>query len=351
MKRVGNLWSNIIDFDNLLFASCKAQKGKRFQENVLRFNYDLEAELFDIRDELMEKTYQPGEYKTFEIYEPKKRMISAAPYRDRVVHNALCNVIEPIFEKSFIYDSYANRKEKGTHKALDRFIKYFRSSQYVLKCDIVKYFPSIDHEILKNLLRRKIKCKDTLWLINLIIDNSNPQIPANEYFEGDDLFTPFERKKGLPIGNLTSQFFANIYLNQLDHFIKDELGIKKYVRYVDDFAIFSHDKHFLKKLRQKIEMKLEKYRLRIHPVKSRITRVKYGENFLGFRIFPNKIRVKSDNLRRARRRMKDLQDDYKNGLKGMDEIGQSIQSWVSHLNYGDTYRLRKDIFRKLVFNQ
>ena len=351
MKRVGNLWSNIIDFDNLLFAARKAQKGKRFQENVLRFNYDLEAELFDIQDELMEKTYQPGEYKTFEIYEPKKRMISAAPYRDRVVHHALCNVIEPIFEKSFIYDSYANRKEKGTHKALDRFVKYFRSSQYVLKCDIVKYFPSIDHEILKNLLRRKIKCKDTLWLISLIIDNSNPQIPANEYFEGDDLFTPFERKKGLPIGNLTSQFFANIYLNQLDHFIKDELGIKKYVRYVDDFAVFSDDKLFLKKLRQKIELELEKYRLRIHPVKSQITHVTYGENFLGFRIFPNKIRVKSDNLRRARRRMKNLQDDYKNGLKGMDEIGQSIQSWVSHLNYGDTYRLRKDIFRNLVFSQ
>ena len=351
MKRIGNLWHKIICFENLLTASKKAQKGKRFQENVLRFNYDLEAELFDIRDELMEKTYQPGEYKTFEIYEPKKRMISASPYRDRVVHNALCNVIEPIFEKSFIYDSYANRKEKGTHKALDRFVKYFRSSQYVLKCDIVKYFPSIDHEILKNLLRRKIKCENTLWLINLIIDNSNPQIPANEYFEGDDLFTPFERKKGLPIGNLTSQFFANIYLNQLDHFIKDELGIKKYVRYVDDFAVFSDDKLFLKELRQKIELELEKYRLRIHPVKSQITHATYGENFLGFRIFPNKIRVKSDNLRRARRRMKDLQDDYKNGLKGMDEIGQSIQSWVSHLNYGDTYRLRKDIFRKLVFSQ
>ena len=351
MKRTGNLWHKIIGFENLLTASKKAQKGKRFQENVLRFNYDLEAELFDIRAELMEKTYQPGEYKTFEIYEPKKRMISAAPYRDRVVHHALCNVIEPIFDKSFIYDSYANRKEKGTHKALDRFVKYFRSSQYVLKCDIVKYFPSIDHEILKNLLRRKIKCKDTLWLINLIIDNSNPQIPANEYFEGDDLFTPFERKKGLPIGNLTSQFFANIYLNQLDHFIKDELGIKKYVRYVDDFAVFSDDKLFLKKLRQKIELELEKYRLRIHPVKSQITHATYGENFLGFRIFPNKIRVKSDNLRRARRRMKDLQDDYKNGLKGMDEIGQSIQSWVSHLNYGDTYRLRKDIFRNLVFSQ
>jgi len=349
MKRTGNLWHKIIGFENLLTASKKAQKGKRFQENVLRFNYDLEAELFDIRAELMEKTYQPGEYKTFEIYEPKKRMISAAPYRDRVVHHALCNVIEPIFDKSFIYDSYANRKEKGTHKALDRFVKYFRSSQYVLKCDIVKYFPSIDHEILKNLLSRKIKCKNTLWLIDLIIDNSNPQIPVNEYFAGDGIFTPFERKKGLPIGNLTSQFFANIYLNQLDHFIKDELGIKKYVRYVDDFAIFCDDKLFLKKLRQKIEMKLEKYRLRIHPVKSRITCVKYGENFLGFRIFPDRIRVSNGNLRRARKRLMEMKLDYGKGVKNFDDVCQSIQSWISHLEYGNTYRLREKIFENLAF--
>jgi len=351
MKRIGNLWAKIIEFDNLLLASQKAQKGKRFKENVLPFNFALETELFQLQKELREKAYQPGAYKAFEITEPKKRMISAAPYRDRVVHHALCNVIEPLFEKTFIYDSYANRKGKGTHKALDRFVKYSRSSQHVLQCDIVKYFPSIDHEILKNLIRRKIKCKDTLWLIDLIIDNSNPQTPMNEYFPGDNLFTPFERKRGLPIGNLTSQFFANIYLNQFDHFIKDELGVKKYVRYVDDFAIFSDNKKVLNDLRQKIELALEKYRLQIHPIKSQITRVKFGENFLGFRIFPDRIRVKSDNLRRARKRLKKMQLDFKNGNKDLTEIGQSVQSWVSHLDYGDTYRLRETIFKNLVFSR
>ena len=323
-----------------------------FVLNKYETNFDilLEIELFQLQKELREKTYQPGAYKTFEINEPKKRMISAAPYRDRVVHHALCNIIEPIFDKTFIYDSYANRKGKGTHKALDRFVKYFRSSQFVLKCDIVKYFPSIDHEILKNLIRRKIKCKDTLWLIDLIINNSNPQTPRNEYFSGDTLFTPFERKRGLPIGNLTSQFFANIYLNQLDHFIKDELGIKRYVRYVDDFAIFSHDKMYLSALRKNIEIKLEEYRLRIHPVKSQITQVKFGENFLGFRIFPDRIRVKSDNLRRARKRLQKMELDYKNGNIDLKEIGQSVQSWVSHLDYGDTYCLKENIFNKLVFS-
>ena len=267
-----------------------------------------------------------------------------------MVHHALCNIIEPIFEKTFIYDSYANRKRKGTHKALDRFVKYYRSSEYVLKCDIVKYFPSIDHEILKTLIRKKIKCKDTLQLIDLIIDNSNPQTPINEYFEGDDLFTPFERKRGLPIGNLTSQFFANIYLNEFDHFIKDELGIKKYVRYVDDFAIFLDDNIKLNKLRMKIENKLSEYRLNIHKIKSRITDVIYGEDFLGFRIYPEKIRVKSGNLKRARKRMKILQYNYKNGIVSLAEITQSIQSWIAHLKYGDTYRLREEIFKNLVFN-
>lgn len=349
MKRIGNLWNEVIAFDNLLVATQKAQKGKRFQENVLQFNFDLEIELFKIQTELKNKTYQPGEYKTFEIHEPKKRLISAAPYRDRVVHHALCNVIEPIFNKTFIYDSYANRNGKGTHKALDRFVNYFRTSKYVLKCDIVKYFPSIDHQILKLLIRRKIKCKDTLWLIDLIIDNSNPQIPINEYFAGDDLFTPFERKRGLPIGNLTSQFFANVYLSEFDHFIKDELGIKKYVRFVDDFAIFADEKSVLTDLRKKIEKRIENYRLRIHPIKSQITHVQYGENFLGFRIFPDKIRVRSENLRRARIRLRNLQADYQNGVKSLDEIGQSIQSWIAHLKYGNTYRLRVKIFENFVF--
>jgi retron-type reverse transcriptase len=266
MKRHGNLWNKIISFENLCHAARNAKRGKRYQENVLAFNYNLEDELFKLRDELEEKSYQPGDYRTFRIYEPKPRMISAAPYRDRVVHHALCNVIAPIFEKTFIRDSYANRLGFGTHRALRRFTEFARSSKYILQCDIRKYFPSIDHEILKEIIRRKIKCIDTLWLIEKIIDNSNKQEPHIVYFSGDNIFTPHERRRGLPIGNLTSQFFANIYLNGFDHFVKEKLKTEKYLRYVDDFALFGDDKMFLADSRTAIEEYLETLRLKIHPV-------------------------------------------------------------------------------------
>jgi retron-type reverse transcriptase len=351
MKRINHIWDKIITYENLYNAQKKARLGKRNKDYCADFDFNLECELFKLQNELENKTYKPGKYKTFEISEPKKRLISAAPYRDRVVHHALCNIIEPIFEKTFIYDSYANRKGKGTHKALDRFVKYFRSSKFVLKCDIVKYFPSIDHEILKSLIRRKVKCKNTLWLIDLIIDNSNPQTPINEYFSGDNLFTPLERKRGLPIGNLTSQFFANIYLNEFDHFVKDGLGIKKYVRYVDDFVIFSNCKSTLNRIRKHIEFKLAEYRLKIHKIKSRITNTNYGENFLGFRVFKNKIRIRNINLALAKKRFRNLQLDYSAGTKNIGEITQSVRSWVSHLEYGDTFRLRENIFKDIVFSK
>ena len=302
MKRFGNLWPQIIDFTNLLHAARKAQKGKRFRPNVLDFNYNLEPELQTLQTELASKTYRPGKYRTFEIKEPKPRMISAAPYRDRVVHHALCNVIVPLIEPSFIFDTYANREGKGTHLALKRFTRYARSSQYVLQCDIQKYFPSIDHEILKACLRRKIKCPDTLWLIDTIIDGSNEQIPAAFHFQDDDLLSPLAHRRGLPIGNLTSQFFANVYLTGFDHFVKETLGAKKYLRYVDDFALFSNDRDFLVAARQAMEDYLDTLRLKIHPIKSHISRTQHGANFLGFRIFPDRIRVRTENLRRARRR-------------------------------------------------
>ena len=189
MKRFGNLWSKIINFENLYLASHKAQKGKRFRENILEFNDKLENNLFQLQHELQTKTYQPGEYHSFRIYDPKPRLISAAPYRDRIIHHALCNIITPLIDKTFIHDSYANREGYGTHRALKRFTHFARSSQYVLQCDIKKYFPSIDHEILKQQINRKIKCQDTLWLINAIIDNSNLQEPIDNYFLEDDIST------------------------------------------------------------------------------------------------------------------------------------------------------------------
>jgi retron-type reverse transcriptase len=268
MKRSGNLWPEIIAFENLLKAARKAQKGKRFRENVLEFNFQLEQELFKLQAELQAKTYRPGQYRTFEIYEPKPRIISASPYRDRVVHHALCCIIAPLLERSFIADSYANRCGYGTHRALLRFTQFSRSSRFVLQCDIRKYFPSIDRAILKTLIRRKLKCTNTLWLIDTIIDCGNVQEAVLEYFPGDDLLTPLQRSQGLPIGNLTSQFLANVYLDPLDHFVQEQLKIGKYLRYVDDFTLFGDDKAELALARIKIEEFLATLRLKIHSVNS-----------------------------------------------------------------------------------
>lgn len=351
MKRYGNLYPHLIEFENLLVAARKAQRGKRFRENVLAFNHNLEGELLKLQRELTQKIYQPGTYRTFQITEPKSRMISAAPYRDRVVHHALCNIITPIFERTFIRDSYANRVGFGTHRALKRFTQFARSSRYVLQCDIKKYFPSIDHAILKQLLRRKLKCQDTLWLIDTIIDNSNEQLAVIDHFPGDDLLAPLQRRRGLPIGNLTSQFFANIYLNGFDHFVKERLKADKYVRYVDDFALFDDDWQALAEARQAVEEYLATLRLKIHPIKSQLFETKQGANFLGFRIFPDHIRVRTENLRRARRRLKRLQEDYAHGKVNSTDVSHSLQSWAAHLDHGDTWQLRKKIFGSLVFSR
>ncbi|MEL6381352.1 MAG: reverse transcriptase domain-containing protein [Cyanobacteria bacterium J06626_18] len=351
MKRHGNLWPQIVDFPNLLDAARKAQKGKRFRDNVLAFNYNLEHELQALQAELQEKTYRPGKYRTFEIKEPKSRMISAAPYRDRVVHHALCNVIMPLIEPSFIYDTYANREGKGTHLALKRFTRYARSTQYVFQGDLCKYFPSIDHEILKACLRRKIKCRETLWLIDTIIDGSNEQIPATFHFSKDDLLSPLGRRRGLPIGNLTSQFFANIYLSGFDHYVKEVLGFKKYLRYVDDFALFSDDHDCLVQARRAIEDYLDTLRLKIHPIKSQIFETRHGASFLGFRVFHDRIRVRTENLRRARRRCRTLQTAYANHQIDLNRVIQCLQSWEAHLKHGDTYQLRRQIFDSLVFSR
>lgn len=351
MKRIGNLWPQVTAFDNLVAAARQAQRGKRFRDNVLQFNYELESELIALQTELATHTYCPGPYRTFEIFEPKRRLISAASYRDRVVHHTLCNIIAPVFEHTFISGSYANRLEFGTHKALNKFTYFLRKNTYILQCDIRKYFPSIDHLILKQIIRRKIKCPDTLWLLDTIIDASNEQEPAVAYFPGDDLFTPHERRRGLPIGNLTSQFLANVYLNGFDHFIKEELKAACYVRYMDDFALFSDNRAFLKDARLKIEAYLANLRLRIHPIKSQLFETRRGANFLGFRVFPEYIRVRAGNLGRARRRFRHLQDDYQKNKIESAKVLQSLRSWSAHLAHADTWRLREQVFSALVFTR
>ena len=358
MKRYGNLWPQIIEFENLLQAARQAQRGKRYRPNVLDFNYHLDRELLRLQRELSNKTYKPGKYRTFDIYDPKPRMISAAPYQDRVVHHALCNIIVPPLEQTLIADTYANRTGYGSHRALKRFIYFDRTSRYCLQCDIRKYFPSLDHNILKALLQRKIKCPDTLWLIDTIIDGSNPQGQELEYFPGDDLLTPLGRRRGLPIGNLTSQFFANLYLSPFDHFVKEQLKASKYLRYVDDFALFSNDRAFLAESRVAIENYLSGLRLRIHPIKSQLTATRHGANFVGFWILPSgegfsravRIRVRNRSLHRARGRLREMQQAYTAGELSLAALVQRLQSWEAHLLHGDTHHLRRDIFDRTVFH-
>jgi RNA-directed DNA polymerase len=347
MKRFGNLWSSLISYENLLKAACQAQRSKRFRTSTLNFNFNLEKQIESLQISLKNQTYYPGNYKTFQIIDPKPRLISAAPYRDRVVHHALCNIIGPIFDRTFIHHSYANRTGLGTHRALKRFTHLLRKHPYVLQCDIRRYFPSIDHEILKAQIRRKIKCPETLWLIELLIDHSNPQEPIHDYFPGDSLFTPYLRRKGLPIGNLTSQFFANVYLNGFDRFIQSEIHCPNYLRYVDDFVIFHHDPAILAKARPALEDYLAGLRLKIHPIKSQQFETRLGGNFVGFRVFPTHIRVRNDNLRLARHRLRRLHKGHQLGYLSQSQITRSLTSWEAHLNYGDTWNLRQKIFQNL----
>lgn len=252
---MGAMYRDLCAWGNLLLAFRRASTGKRRQPNVAVFEHRLEDHLLDLREELRTHTYQPGPYNSFYIHEPKRRLISAAPFRDRVVHHALCNLIEPIFERTFIADSYANRIGKGTHRALNRAQELVRHYPYMLQCDVRQCFPSIDHAILRQTLARKITDDSVLWLIDRILESGRGVLSEEYtmvYFSGDDLCA-VNRPRGLPIGNLTSQFWANVYLNPFDHFVKRTLRCQGYVRYGDDFLLFAADKATLWRWKQAVQ--------------------------------------------------------------------------------------------------
>jgi len=342
-----NLFQEIYSFENLYLAAKKAKKAKKETLVMSQFHFHLEDELLQIRSELKEKTYVPGKYRSFIIKDPKTRMISAAPYRDRVVHHALCNVIEPIIDRTFIYDTYANRLDKGAHKAIIRYQQFAQQHRYVLKCDIRKFFPSIDHKILKQCLRRKISCQNTLWLIDLIIDHSNPQEPHEILFPGDDLFTPQLRKEGLPIGNLTSQFWGNVYLNQFDHFVKETLCVPAYIRYVDDFVLLGNDKAQMRSWLRSIHIYLQSLRLILHPYKTKIYETRVGIPFLGFQVFPRYRYVRKEKVWRYRRHLRNQIKQVKNHQKSSSDMIPGINSWLGHVRFGQSNRLENQTFAYL----
>jgi retron-type reverse transcriptase len=354
MKTYRNLYPAIYDFDNLYTSYTVARRGKRHRTEVERFAYHLEDNLFRLQTELCTQTYQPGSYRHFYIYEPKKRKISAAPFRDRVVHHALVNVIGPIWERKFIHDSYACRVRKGTHKALDRCTAFVRKHRYVLQCDIAKFFPTIDHAVLKALLSHTIADPQVTWLCERIIDSGAGVLDSEReprWFPGDDMFAPL-RPQGLPIGNLTSQFWGNVYLNELDHFVKRELTCRSYVRYADDFLLFGDDKPTLHRWHAELRaFAAERLRLHIHTEKTQVYPTRTGVPFLGFRHFGTHRRLKRENVVRFRRRIRQMQTDYRAGQSSAKDIGLRIRCWCAHAAHGDTVRIRNQILQQSVFSR
>jgi hypothetical protein len=316
---------------------------------VAAFEYRLEDNLRQLQQKLQTQTYQPGGYDSFFIHEPKQRLISAAPFPDRVVHHALCNVIEPLFERSFIEDSFANRVGKGTHKARDRCQAYARRFRYVLACDVRQFFPSLDHAILRPLLAQKIADEQVMWLIDKILQSGEGVLSEQYemvYFPEDDLLAALP-PRWLPIGNLTSQFWANVYLNPFDHFVKRRLRCKGFVRFVDDFLLFADEKEQLWQWKTALEAELARYRLTIHPGAQPQPSTE-GIPFLGFHIFPDGRRLKRRKGVQYGRRLGRLLQQYERGEISLDVVTASVQGWVNHVRYGNTVGLRKKLLTEKV---
>jgi RNA-directed DNA polymerase len=359
-KTFKHLYPQVYSFENLYLAYRKARRGgKRKHAAVAAFEIHLEEHLWALHAGLRDKAYQPGSYRSFvvgpwrhdRLWAPKRRLISAAPFRDRVVHHALCNVIQPIFEARFIHDSYACRVGKGTHAAVDRCQEFARQRRYVLQCDVRQFFPSVDHRLLRGMLAHHIADPDVLWLIDRILESSAGLL-AGEYemvwFPGDDLFAA-ARPRGLPIGNLTSQFWANVYLDSLDHFLKQQLRCRCYVRYCDDFLLFHDDKATLHTWRGVIVDHLASLRLTLHERRAVVYPTRTGIPFLGFRIFPYYRRLLHPKVHAFARRLRRLRAGYEAGELSAEEVRVSVQGWLAHAAHAQTYRLRCRLLGEVSF--
>lgn len=329
MKRIGELYNKIYNFNNLYEAYLKARKNKRYRLEVMTYTNSLEENLITLQNELIWGKYKIGNPRIFTIFIPKIREIKALPFRDRVLQHALNTVIEPYFERSFYNYSYACRKDKGTHKASLKVQEWLYIAEknnknlYCLKCDIKKFFNSVDLKILVEILSRKIKDKKVIWLIKQILGKS---------------------QKGMPIGSLTSQLFANIYLNELDKFVKHSLKMKYYIRYMDDFIIFSESKSELHYILNEIENFLKtKLELELNN-KTRIQPVKTGVEFVGYIHFYNKIRIRKSSWKRFKKNLKTTKKSYDKNTINKETYNNTISSYYGHLKHTKN----KKIINKIV---
>jgi RNA-directed DNA polymerase len=333
-----DLFERLCSLENLHKAYMEARRNKRYRKSILRFGINLEENLLKLREELLGQTYKHGGYRQFFVYDSKKRLIKVAPFRDRVMHHALCNIIEPIFDQNFIHDSYACRIGKGTHRAIKKLYAFFKILKlskgninfYCLKCDIKKYFYNINKDILSRFIKRRVKDKRIIWLVDEIIysDISSENV-------------------GVPIGNLTSQLFANIYLDNLDKFIKHHLRAKYYLRYMDDFLILGHDKRLFHLSIIRIERFLAKYlQLELNHKRTGIFPTRLGVDFLGFINFYYYRLIRKSSVNRFCQKIKYLQ---RNKISFYD-INKKCQSWLSHSRFSSSWYLRRSLEKKLSIN-
>lgn len=342
MKIVHNIFNQIISLENLFGAWDLFKIGKRRKADVQEFERNLEDNIFALRKELEDKTYSHGGYTSFYITDPKVRHIHKALVRDRVIHHALFNMLYPIFDKIFISDSYSCRTNKGTHKAVDRFqiygsevTKNNTKNCFILKCDIQKFFASIDHSILKTLIRKKIKDENALWLVTIIIDSFHSEVGF---------------AKGAPIGNLTSQLFANIYLNEFDQFMKQDLKIPYHIRYSDDFVILSESKEFLVNLIPIIEKYLkDNLKLTLHPNKISIRPYHQGIDYLGYVLFPYHRLPRTRTRKRIFTKLESHIALWKSEKIPITTIDNSLQSYFGFLKHANSYKLTQKLKNQIWF--
>lgn len=324
MKRHGNLWQKIISYDNLYSAYLKARQGRGHLESVKRFEKDIEGNLKKLQKSLIDKTFTTSQYNTRTIYEPKQRVIYILPfYPDRILQHALMNILSPIFHKQFIKDTYACIPERGLHAGLVRANEYAQRNKYCLKMDIRKFYPSINHDKLYEILKRKIKDKNTLWLIH-------------------DIVYSFPGETNAPIGNLTSQWFGNIYLTQLDYYIKQTLRAKDYIRYCDDFLIFGNDKATLNQYAKLIREFLYN-ELHLTMSKCDLFHVTRGVDFLGYRYFKGYILLRKRTSKGIKRRLRKLYSEYDKGRIPPDKMLSHLSSVEGYTRWANSYNFRQTI--------
>lgn len=323
LKTYNNLFNEIISFENLYAAYLAAKKGKRYKPEVLLAGSNIEAILSELHYELSTGTWRPDKYREFlSVTEVKRRIIHAPTFKDRILQHAIVQVIRPYFEEKFIYDSYAVTPGKGTHLAVRRVQNFLRraaitgESVYVLQCDISKFYPSMDHDVLKSQIRRTIRDKKVLRLLDTMIDGFNGNAG-----------------KGLPIGALTSQLAANIYLNVLDHFVKECIGAKYYLRYMDDFIIIDNDKQKLKSILADIRWLVECHlKLKLNP-KTQIYPASRGVDFAGYRTFTTHILPRKRNIKAAKLRFKDLSYKFKWGRINIADATLRVISFLGYTKH------------------